>query len=301
MFVFAKIGSSYRVVKSLQTLQRFGRLQKIINRRKLLISKLLQTLQRVAGLCRVMYLCFQNGKRMIIIPDVHGRSFWRNAINEYLGKEPILFLGDYLDPYQYEGITPEEAFRVFHEIIEIKRTNQEAITLLLGNHDLHYLNSDMEGGRLDYTRKEQIVKDITDNASLFRIAESVEIGHKNYLFTHAGVKGGWIQKHAERLRISASIEIVDRLNEMWLNTEKRPQLLQMLADIPFSRWGSSPFGSPVWNDVDDIDDSRDEVPEYIQVFGHSQQMINPVIGQHFMCLDVRCAFKIDNDNKLIKI
>ena len=262
---------------------------------------MLQVLQTLVGLLRFMYLCFQNDKRMIIIPDVHGRSFWRNAIKEYQGKEPILFLGDYLDPYPYEGISPAEAFRVFHEIIEIKRKSPESITLLLGNHDLHYLNSDMDGGRLDYTRKEQIVKDITENASLFQIAESVTIGHKNYLFTHAGVKEGWLQKHAEKLGVSVSINIADRLNAMWQSTEKRPRLLQMLADIPYSRWGSSPYGSPVWNDVDDIDDSRDEVPGYIQVFGHSQQMINPVIGQHFMCLDVRCAFKIDGDNKLIKI
>ena len=238
---------------------------------------------------------------MIIIPDVHGRSFWRNAIKDYLGKEPILFLGDYLDPYPYEGISSEEALRVFHEIMEIKSASPEAITLLLGNHDLHYLNSDMEGGRLDCWRKEQIIKDITDNASLYRIAASATIFDKNYLFTHAGIKGGWLQKHAESLGISASIEIVDRLNEMWLNTDKRSQLLQMLADIPYSRWGSSPYGSPVWNDVGDLDDSQDEVPGYIQVFGHSQQMTNPIIGQRFMCLDVRCAFKIDNDNKLIKI
>ena len=47
---------------------------------------------------------------MIVIPDVHGRTFWRQAVNEYLGKEHILFLGDYLDPYTYEGITPTDAY-----------------------------------------------------------------------------------------------------------------------------------------------------------------------------------------------
>jgi hypothetical protein len=57
---------------------------------------------------------------MIVIPDVHGRTFWRQAVNEYLGKEHILFLGDYLDPYTYEGITPTDAYKVFHEIIELK-------------------------------------------------------------------------------------------------------------------------------------------------------------------------------------
>ena len=53
---------------------------------------------------------------MIIIPDVHGRTFWRQAVNDYLGKEHILFLGDYLDPYAYEGITSAGAYKVFHEI-----------------------------------------------------------------------------------------------------------------------------------------------------------------------------------------
>ena len=74
---------------------------------------------------------------MIIIPDVHGRTFWRKAVKEYMGDEPILFLGDYLDPYAYEEISPADAFEVFHEIMDIKKSNPEAVTLLLGNHDLH--------------------------------------------------------------------------------------------------------------------------------------------------------------------
>ena len=32
---------------------------------------------------------------MMVIPDVHGRTFWRKAVKDYLGKEPILFLGYY--------------------------------------------------------------------------------------------------------------------------------------------------------------------------------------------------------------
>ena len=41
---------------------------------------------------------------MIIIPDVHGRTFWRQTVQEYLGKEHILFLGDYpLDYYATGG------------------------------------------------------------------------------------------------------------------------------------------------------------------------------------------------------
>ena len=46
-------------------------------------------------------------KRLVIIPDVHGRGFWRKAVSENPGGE-FIFLGDYLDPYRDEGVTTEE-------------------------------------------------------------------------------------------------------------------------------------------------------------------------------------------------
>ena len=42
-------------------------------------------------------------KRLIIIPDVHGRDFWRKAVCENPDGE-FVFLGDYLDPYGFEDI-----------------------------------------------------------------------------------------------------------------------------------------------------------------------------------------------------
>mgnify|MGYP006379875163 FL=1 len=47
--------------------------------------------------------------KILIVPDVHGRKFWHKAeelINEV---DKIIFLGDYLDPYFWEGITFETA------------------------------------------------------------------------------------------------------------------------------------------------------------------------------------------------
>ena len=96
----------------------------------------------------------------------------------------------------------------------------------------------------------------------------------------------------------ASVEIVDRLNSLWLDSSKRPLLLNMLADIPYSRWGNSPYGSPVWNDVGDMVDNLEEVPGFVQVFGHTQQMSKPVIREHYMCLDVRCPFRLSEENAI---
>lgn len=46
--------------------------------------------------------------RLIIIPDVPVRSFWRDAVKEHPGGN-IIFLGDYLDPYSSEEIADEGA------------------------------------------------------------------------------------------------------------------------------------------------------------------------------------------------
>jgi predicted phosphodiesterase len=56
--------------------------------------------------------------KTLIIPDVHGRTFWKKAIEKHKDEvNKIIFLGDYLDPYPWEGITRKEAIRNFQEII----------------------------------------------------------------------------------------------------------------------------------------------------------------------------------------
>lgn len=42
-------------------------------------------------------------KQIIVVPDVHGRVFWKEPVREYLDVvDRIIFLGDYLDPYENE-------------------------------------------------------------------------------------------------------------------------------------------------------------------------------------------------------
>ena len=87
-------------------------------------------------------------KKWIVIPDVHGRKFWRDVVkgNE---DERIIFLGDYLDPYSEEGITPEDAYNELLDIIAFKKEHPDNVTLLLGNHDLGYLDSNICSFRQD--------------------------------------------------------------------------------------------------------------------------------------------------------
>ena len=50
---------------------------------------------------------------ILIIPDIHGRSFWEKAINDVAEHrrefDEIVFLGDYFDPYSTEHINECQA------------------------------------------------------------------------------------------------------------------------------------------------------------------------------------------------
>jgi predicted phosphodiesterase len=75
--------------------------------------------------------------KILVIPDVHGRSFWKEATEKYDQEcEKIIFLGDYVDPYQDEGFTRKDAIRTLEEIIEFKLENKDKVVMLLGNHKI---------------------------------------------------------------------------------------------------------------------------------------------------------------------
>ena len=76
---------------------------------------------------------------IIVCGDSHADPFWKNGLN-YFYSHPeckFIFLGDYLDPYTYhEGITHEQAYVNFKEILEFARANPLRVILLYGNHKI---------------------------------------------------------------------------------------------------------------------------------------------------------------------
>lgn len=235
---------------------------------------------------------------MIIIPDVHGRDFWEKPVLERLGKEHILFLGDYLDPYDYEGIPSEKVFPRLEEILYLKQKHPEDVTLLLGNHDLHYVDRRLDGGRYDSLNANRNKAAFLDNAALFQMAYIKPIGGAMILFTHAGVQLGWLAKHREILDLEHAANIADSLNRLWWDEARRPDLMKALDDVPYSRWGDCRYGSPIWNDVDDFVPGKEELPGYVQIFGHSQQEYDPVITDYYACLDCRRVFVLTEGGEL---
>ena len=71
---------------------------------------------------------------ILVCGDIHGRRFWKEPCKNLDKYDKVVFLGDYLDPYGFEGIEVEDAIENFKEILELKKNNMDKVVLLLGNH-----------------------------------------------------------------------------------------------------------------------------------------------------------------------
>ena len=81
--------------------------------------------------------------KLLLISDVHGRSFWKDAIEKHFDEcNKVIFLGDYLDAYPDEEITRKQERDNFAEILKLKENNKDKVILLLGNHCYHYIHRD---------------------------------------------------------------------------------------------------------------------------------------------------------------
>lgn len=229
---------------------------------------------------------------ILVIPDLHGRDFWKKPCEELVDKvDDIVFLGDYLDPYPYEQISRKQAFKNLDEVLAFKQDHPDKVTLLIGNHDLHYMYKDMPPcSRYDEAFAFMAEEKFAQAAGLFQLAYACELGDQHYLLTHAGVTSSWYQAHQQEIGPLTA----DSLNAL-CTPEKCSEALH---DVSPYRGGYSTCGSLVWNDVREMRQEeiiRHHIKGIFQVFGHTQ-LEAPFISHTFACLDCRRAFLLDGAN-----
>lgn len=233
---------------------------------------------------------------VIIIPDIHGRDFWRWAVTHRKEEETVVFLGDYLDPYEDEWIYWSDAYKGLLDIIALKRENPEKVVLLLGNHDLHYLFPVLSGSRYNEYQAEKIRKTFIDNLDCFQMAAEAEMAGQRYLFTHAGVNKVWAEKHADLFGPVEKIA-ADTFNRMMF----KEAFVEALAEFSSLRGGRDRAGSIVWADVEEFEWSDTRLPNVIQVFGHTLQDSGPiVIGSSIYCLDCKRCFVLNALGEIVQ-
>ena len=234
-----------------------------------------------------------NVNGITVIPDVHGRGFWRDAFREGVPGKTV-FLGDYLDPYLHEGVTRGEATDCLREIIALKRENPDRIALLLGNHDLSYLSRRVCEVRMDYGRERMNRQILKDNLDLFDIVHEETLGGMRFLFSHAGVGQEWVRDNPGVLGGDSFRPSV--LNAMLHDPGRRDDLLAVLAQAGSFRGGGDPHGSPVWADAEEFLRGDTLLPGYFHVFGHTMLSGGPIaVGQDGACIDCQTVFRLSED------
>ena len=235
-------------------------------------------------------------KKIVIIPDVHGRTFWKKAWDLIDSVDKVVFLGDYLDPYPRENISNETALTNFAEILVMKGKYPDKVILLIGNHDLHYLPQYKEwyGDRRDNENFDQISKLFTFD--LFQISYKLD----QYLFTHAGVLQGWLDTINGKKKIRTTVKItgekqydINNLNDILIDN---PDYLTMIAE---ERGGRDIYGSCVWADVHEhlYVNWEPPIPNIYQIFGHTMtypSIKEAYIGPNFAMLDSQNCWLLEN-------
>lgn len=220
---------------------------------------------------------------MIVIPDIHGRTFWKDVVNKAKENEKIIFLGDYTDPYPEENITKEDTIYNLLEIIKLARDNKNVI-LLLGNHDCGYIWPEVCECRRDYINYNTISKIFKENLDLFKLYYK----YNNCLFSHAGVKDEWLE--ITKIKLEDLDDLSNSMLEVWLSA------------FSYYRGGFLSFGSCVWSDLREWSDYDKEL---YQIFGHTQLNKDPLKcgyfdNKNYICLDFRKGYRFNEETNKIE-
>ena len=242
-----------------------------------------------------------NNNNILVIPDVHGRTFWREAVLANPNNK-IIFLGDYTDPYSDEQIGWEQTIAIFEEIIDFKRAHMDNVILLLGNHDLSYvIGRQICNCRRATTFLNKVCELYKNNLDLFQLAHKETVHGIDFIFTHSGVSYSWFEQHKDLVVVNTILEkkqdVVSFLNEHFNHGKPEPWFVNMLCDYSnFRGYSFFDFGSCVWSDVREWLTAKPKIKpiEGFQVFGHTRLNNKPIISPgEFACLDCRKVFIIN--------
>lgn len=230
--------------------------------------------------------------KVLIIPDIHGRVFWKTPCKDWNGR--IVFLGDYHDPYGNWVVhepNMEQSRQNLRELVNFvtdrrSKPEKDYTICLLGNHECPYYTKNL-GCRSDdthFNEVRELLDALNPQISYELVYNSAEVTNK-FLFTHAGVTKNWADWHNFSMNDINNLSIKDA---------------KILEEVPYSRGGYSQFGSCLWNSLDDYD-AEEHIPDYYQIFGHTWGgRTEPVIKEDYAMLDCGRAFVLDLATKEIK-
>jgi len=229
-------------------------------------------------------------KSILSIGDVHGLSNWKDFIfgggyekwrsdqdHSVIKHDKIIFIGDYFDSFT---VPNAEMKHNIMEIIHLKETLGDRVVLLLGNHDIHYIDKKYRCSGIRPEMWFDFNEIMRMNSHLFQAAYQ----YKDILWSHAGLtRGSW--------------EIYKRfLDEEGIKYEDYADALNILYKMNYEpifyagygRGGSSRNPGIFWADKRELINDPEVVS---QVVGHT-----PVSDIE---IHVAGTYRSDNGNQVV--
>lgn len=228
----------------------------------------------------------------IVCPDVHGRNFWEQVAEEYDGSVPFIFLGDYVDPYDFEGIDEKTALNTLYKVWHFKCAHKDSVVTLIGNHDICYYDKTTRRVRYCYEIEGEVSDLLTTFFDHFKFAYEIEHEGMKFLFTHAGVHPKWFEEYGLEKRYDA-----DYINDLY---KKDPDSFYQWS--MFRGCKVDITGSPIWADIREFRPGYNpgiEFPDNImQIVGHTQLRSDKIEYPYICDIDSRQVFVITKDHRI---
>lgn len=217
--------------------------------------------------------------KILAIGDIHGENSWKGIVkNHFDSVDKIVFVGDYFDSF---NVSCGAQVRNFEEILNFKLKNFDKVDLLLGNHDIPYIDSNTtcQGFKEDTAVMSKASVDEAIRKNVFKIASR----YGEYVFSHAGFSQYWIDS------MGFKGDFVEQTNEKffgntrdlaWLDWRRNP-----IAGRASSRYGDDVFQGPLWIRPQSL---LSDCPYGVtQVVGHTA-MKSKLIEQHGSVFFIDC-------------
>lgn len=217
----------------------------------------------------------------IYIGDIHGRDVWKQIVEEHENADNIVFIGDYFDSFDVDGLTQ---LRNAQDIIEFKKFQEldpsKKVYLLIGNHDIHYWPGIKDrGGTSGFqpTMMFQFEQFFRENEDMFQMAVSLGTIINRRLCTHAGVSakflkdvGYWTYDYEDESHVA------EFLNDLF---KYKPNEFTFTAYSDRAMgfvdgYGDNEDQSPIWirpKSLQRANKNEDIKKMYVQIVGHTQQ------------------------------
>lgn len=212
--------------------------------------------------------------------------------------DKLVLVGDYCDTHHKSD--PKFGTEVLESVIELKKEHGDMVVLILGNHDLQYLN-DISWRCSGYEEgyAEEVKELISSNNEMFCIAHL----EGNILATHAGVTTRWFELYYKYLNYWAKFNhskldpyknIDQVLNRIWRSHDS------WILNTACRKRGGVSYGSPIWADISEIE-KYGIIKGYHQVVGHNpvdRVATETIYGEKITyvdCLKVNIQYYVTND------